>query len=86
MASAYSRTCEAVGRGGMNRRRPRRGFGVSQSSTIKWLPRLKRSGSRRATKVGGYKRVKMGPYVSVMRRPRRADQCGFRQNRPPIPI
>jgi transposase len=66
MANAYSqdlrdRVIDAVVRGGMSRRAAAR-FGVSESSAIKWVQRFERSGSRAASKMGGYLRPRLEPH------------------------
>jgi transposase len=67
MAGAYSqdlrdRVIDAVIGGKMSRRGAAARFGVSLSSAIKWVQRFERTGSRRAARMGGYKRVKMEPH------------------------
>lgn len=67
MAGAYSqdlrdRVIDAVIDGKMSRRGAAARFGVSLSSAIKWVQRFERTGSRRAARMGGYKRVKMEPH------------------------
>ena len=67
MAGAYSqdlrdRVIDAVVGGRMSRRGAAARFGVSLSSAIKWVQRLERTGSRRAARMGGYKRVKLEPH------------------------
>ena len=67
MASAYSqdlrdRVIDAVVRGGMSRRAAAARFGVSESSAIKWVQRFERSGSRAASKMGGYLRPRLEPH------------------------
>ena len=37
-------------------------FGVSESSAIKWVQRFERSGSRAASRMGGYLRPKLEPH------------------------
>jgi transposase len=37
-------------------------FGVSESSAIKWVQRFERSGSRAASKMGGYLRPRLEPH------------------------
>jgi transposase len=66
MAGAYSqdlrnRVIDAVIDGKMSRRGAAARFGVSLSSAIKWVQRFERSGSRRAARMGGYKRAKIEP-------------------------
>ena len=53
---------EAVIRGGMSRRAAAARFGVSESSAIKWVQRFERSGSRAASRMGGYLRPKLEPH------------------------
>jgi transposase len=67
MASSYSqdlrdRVIDGVIRGGMSRRAAAVRFGVSESSAIKWVQRFERSGSRAASKMGGYLRPKLEPH------------------------
>jgi transposase len=67
MASAYSqdlrdRVIDAVVRGEMSRRAAAARFGVSESSAIKWVQRFERSGSRAASKMGGYLRARLEPH------------------------
>jgi transposase len=67
MASAYSqdlrdRVIDAVVRGGMSGRSAAARFGVSESSAIKWVQRFERSGSRAASKMGGYLRPRLEPH------------------------
>ena len=67
MAGAYSqdlrdRVIDAVVDGRMSRRAAGARFGVSLSSAIKWVQRFERTGSRRAARMGGYKRVKLEPH------------------------
>jgi transposase len=67
MAGAYSqdlrdRVIDAVIDGRVSRRAAAARFGVSLSSAIKWVQRFERTGSRRAARMGGYKRVKIEPH------------------------
>jgi transposase len=67
MAGAYwqdlrDRVIDAVIGGKMSRRGAAARFGVSLSSAIKWVQRFERTGSRRAARMGGYKRVKLEPH------------------------
>ena len=67
MAGAYSqdlrdRVIDAVIGGKMSRRGAAARFGVSLSSAIKWVQRFERTGSRKAARMGGYKRVKIEPH------------------------
>src|SRR3974390_3358759 len=67
MAGAYSqdlrdRVIDAVVGGRMSRGGAAGRFGVSLSSAIKWVQRFERTGSRRAARMGGYKRVKLEPH------------------------
>jgi transposase len=67
MASAYSqdlrdRVIDAVVRGAMSRRAAAARFGVSEASAIKWVQRFERSGSRAASKMGGYLRPRVEPH------------------------
>jgi transposase len=45
----------------MSRRAAAARFGVSESSAIKWVQRFERSGSRAASKMGGYLRPRLEP-------------------------
>src|SRR5580658_4918131 len=56
------RVIDAVVRGGMSRRAAAARFGVSESSAIKWVQRFERSGSRAASKMGGYLRPRLEPH------------------------
>jgi transposase len=65
--AAYSqdlrdRVIDAVLLEGMSRRAAAVRFGVSESSAIKWVERVERSGSRTAAKIGGYKPRKLDPH------------------------
>jgi len=76
MASAYSqdlrdRVITAVIRGGMSRRAAAARFGVSFSSAIKWVQRFERSGSRAASRMGGYLRPKLEPHREFLEALRR---------------
>jgi transposase len=76
MASAYSqdlrdRVIDAVIRGGMSRRAAAARFGVSESSAIKWVQRFERSGSRAASRMGGYLRPKLEPHREFLEALRR---------------
>jgi transposase len=67
MASAYSqdlrdRVIDAVVRGAMSRRAAAARFGVSEASAIKWVHRFERSGSRAASRMGGYLRPRLEPH------------------------
>ena len=55
------RVIDAVVRGEMSRRAAAARFGVSASSAIKWVRRFERSGSRTASKMGGYLRPRLEP-------------------------
>ena|SRR5579871_5672327 len=60
MAKPYSqdlrdRVLDAVDKDGMSRRAAAERFGVSDSSAIKWVERLERTGLRTAARMGGYK-------------------------------
>ena len=46
----------------MSRRAAAARFGVSESSAIKWVQRFERSGSRAASRMGGYLRPKLEPH------------------------
>ena len=46
----------------MSRRAAAARFGVSESSAIKWVQRFERSGSRAASKMGGYLRPRLEPH------------------------
>lgn len=61
MANSYSqdlrdRVIDAVEREGMSRRKAAQRFGVSESSAIRWLQRLRDSGMRAALAMGGHRR------------------------------
>ena len=67
MAKPYSqdlrdRVLDAVEKGGMSRRSAADRFGVGDSSAIKWMERLERTGSRTAARMGGYKPRKLDPH------------------------
>jgi transposase len=67
MAKPYSqdlrdRVLNAVGKDGMSRGAAAARFGVSDSSAIKWVERLERTGSRTAARMGGYKPAKLDPH------------------------
>jgi transposase len=67
MAKPYSqdlrdRVLDAVDKDGMSRRAAAERFGVSESSAIKWMERLERTGSRTAARMGGYKPRKLDRY------------------------
>jgi len=77
MAKAYSqdlrdRVLEAVEKDGMSRRAAGERFGVSESSAIKWMERLERTGSRTAARMGGYKPRKLDPYREFLEAARAA--------------
>jgi transposase len=58
----------------MSRRAAAARFGVSESSAIKWVQRFERSGSRAASKMGGYLRPRLEPRRELIARERdRAD-------------
>jgi transposase len=76
MASAYSqdlrdRVIDAVVRAGMSRRAAAVRFGVSESSAIKWVQRFERTGSRVASKMGGYLRPRLEPHREFLEALRR---------------
>jgi transposase len=83
MASAYSqdlrdRVIDAVARGEMSRRAAAVRFGVSESSAIKWVQRFERSGSRAASKMGGYLRPRLEPhreFLDALRRRNPTSPC-----------
>ncbi len=67
MAGAYSqdlrdRVIDAVVGERMSRRAAAARFGVSESSAIKWVQRFERSGSRAASRMGGYLRARLEPH------------------------
>jgi transposase len=73
MARAYSqdlrdRVIDAVERGKMSRRAAAARFGVSESSAIKWGQRFERSGSRAASRIGGYLRPRLEPQREFLER------------------
>jgi transposase len=53
---------DAVARAEMSRRAAAARFGVSESSAIKWVECFERSGSRAASKMGGYLRPRLEPH------------------------
>jgi transposase len=53
------RVIDAVVVEGMSRRAAATRFGVSESIAIKWVQRFERSGSRTASRMGGYLRPKL---------------------------
>jgi transposase len=60
MSRAYSldlreRVVAAVEKGGLSARRAAVQFGVGASTAIRWVGRLRRTGSVRPSKIGGYK-------------------------------
>ena len=60
MSRAYSldlreRVVAAVEKGGLSARRAAVQFGVGASTAIRWAGRLRRTGSVRPSKIGGYK-------------------------------
>lgn len=60
MSRAYSldlreRAVAAVEKGGLSARRAAVQFGVGASTAIRWVGRLRRTGSVRPSKIGGYK-------------------------------
>lgn len=64
MTRPYSRDLRervvgAVERGEMSRRRSAAHYGVAASTAIKWLQRLRRSGSTSPGKIGGYRPKKL---------------------------
>lgn len=66
MAKPYSqdlrdRVLGAVEGTGMSRRAAAERFGISESSAIRWMARLERTGSRTSARMGGYKRGKLDP-------------------------
>jgi transposase len=59
MSRAYSldlreRVVTAVEKGGLSARRAAVQFGVDASTAIRWVGRLRRTGSVRPSKIGGY--------------------------------
>jgi transposase len=71
MAKPYSqdlreRVLDAVAKGGMSRRGAADRFGVSDSSAIKWMERLERTGSRTAAQMGGYKPRKLDAHRAFL--------------------
>lgn len=71
MARAYSqdlrdRVIDAVVREGMSRRAAANRFGVSESIAIKWVQRFERSGSRTASRMGGYLRPRLEPHREIL--------------------
>jgi transposase len=81
--AAYSqdlrdRVIDAVIVEGMSRRAAAARFGVSESSAIKWVERVERSGSRTAAKIGGYRPRKLDPHRAFLE--------GLRAEKPDITL
>ena len=71
MAGAYSQdlrdlVIDAVAHGGMSRRGAAERFGVSDSVAVKWVERFERTGSRSASQMGGYRRLKLEPHRAFL--------------------
>lgn len=71
MAKSYSqdlreRVIAAVDVEGMSRRKAAQRFGVSESSAVKWLQRLRDEGVRAARAVGGNRRPVIDPHRDVI--------------------
>ena len=49
------RVVAAVEKGGLSARRAAKQFGVGASTAIRWVGRLRKTGSLRPSKIGGYK-------------------------------
>ncbi len=67
MAKSYSqdlrdRVIDAVEREGMSRRKAAQRFGVSESSAVKWLQRMRDCGLRSALAMGGHRRPVLEPH------------------------
>jgi transposase len=71
MARPYSqdlrdRVIGAVEREGMSRRQAAQRFGVSESSAVKWLQRVRDSGVRAALAMGGHRRPVIEPHRDLV--------------------
>ena len=70
MPRAYSQDLRdrAIGAvdGGLSARGAGRLFGVSESVSIKWVARWRRTGSAEALRMGGYKRSPLDDHVAVV--------------------
>jgi transposase len=64
------RVIDAVVVEGMSRRAAATRFGVSESIAIKWVQRFERSGSRAASRMGGYLRPKLEAHREFLTAPR----------------
>src|SRR5664279_4388463 len=67
MAKPYSqdlrnRVLEAIEKDGMSRRSAAERCEIGESSAIKWMERLERTGSRTTAQMGGYKPRKLDPH------------------------
>ncbi len=56
------RVIDAVAKGGMSCRAAARRFGISESSAVKWLERLRRDGARGPVGHGGHRRSALMPH------------------------
>ena len=71
MAKPYSqdlrdRVLDAIDKDGMSRRGAAERFGIGESSAIKWMERLERTGSRTTARMGGYKPRKLDPHRAFL--------------------
>ncbi len=71
MAKSYSqdlrdRVIDAVEQEGMSRRKAAQRFGVSESSAIKWLQRVRDAGARAALAMGGHRRPVIEPHRDLV--------------------
>jgi transposase len=72
MSRAYSvdlreRVVAAVEKGGLSARQAAAQFGVGASTAIRWVERVRRTGSVRPSKIGGYKpRAIAGAYRTFL--------------------
>ena len=72
MASSYSqdlrgRVIDAVEKEGLSRRAAALRFGVSESSAIRWVRRLRKVGSRQNAGTGGHRRSALKPHVDFIK-------------------
>ena len=77
MAKPYSqdlrdRVLDAIEKGGMSRRSAAERFEIGESSAIKWMERLERTGSRTTAQMGGYKPRKLDPHREFLEAARAA--------------
>ena len=72
MASSYSqdlrdRVIDAVEKDGLSRRAAALRFGVSESSAIRWVRRLRVVGSRKGAGTGGHRPSALKPHAAFVR-------------------